>query len=151
VTPFGLRHYWKGHFVHDIPESLLQATIDDFVKARMLAGILIEPIVGVARQEPSGGSAFGQRAATYNVSALATWEDPDEDGDRIAWVRSYASALEPLSVSGGGYLNYSTEETGERVRAAFGDEKFSRLVTLKSKWDPDNRFRFNHNVAPSPS
>ncbi|MDQ6793724.1 MAG: FAD-binding oxidoreductase [Chloroflexota bacterium] len=151
MTPFGLRHYWKGHFVRDIPESLVQATIDDFVKARMLGGILIEPIVGVARQEPSGGSAFGQRAATYNVSALASWEDPDEDADRIAWARNYASALEPLSVSGGGYLNYSTEETGERVRAAFGEEKFSRLVALKSKWDPDNRFRFNHNVARSPS
>jgi FAD/FMN-containing dehydrogenase len=151
LTPFGLRHYWKGHFVRDIPELLLQATIDDFVEARMLGGILIEPIVGVARHEPPGGSAFGQRAASYNVSALATWEDPDEDADRIAWARSYAAALESVSVSGGGYLNYSTEETGERVHAAFGDEKFSRLVAIKTKWDPDNRFRFNHNVAPSPS
>lgn len=151
TTPFGLRHYWKGHFVRDIPESLLRATIDEFVKGRMLGGILIESIAGVAREEPTGGSAFGQREARYNVSALATWEDPGEDADRIAWARDYASALAPLSLSGGGYLNYSTEETGERVRAAFGNEKYSRLVALKSKWDPDNRFRFNHNVAPSGS
>lgn len=151
LTSFGLRHYWKGHFVREIPEPLLQATIDDFVKGRMLGSILIEPIAGVAREEPPGGSAFGQRAARYNVSALATWEDPGEDADRIAWARDYASALAPLSLSGGGYLNYSTEETGERVRAAYGDEKYLRLVALKLKWDPDNRFRFNHNVAPSPS
>jgi len=151
TTPFGLRHYWKGHFVRDIPDSLLQATIDEFVKGRMLGGILIESVAGVAREEPKGGSSFGQREASYNVSALATWEDPQEDADRIAWARDYASALAPLSLSGGGYLNYSTEETGDRVRAAFGDEKYSRLEALKSKWDPDNRFRFNHNVAPSGS
>ena len=149
MTPFGLRHYWKGHFIRDFPESLLQATINDFVKGRMLGGILIEPIVGVAREEPPGGSAFGQRAARYDVSALATWGDPGEDADRITWARDYASALAPLSLSGGGYLNYSTEETGDRIRAAFGDEKYSRIEALKSKWDPDNRFRFNHNVAPS--
>jgi len=151
VTPFGLRHYWKGHFIRDFSESLLQATIDDFVTGRMLGGILIEQIAGVAREEPPGGSAFGQRAARYNVSAVATWEDPGENADRIAWARDYASALAPLSPSGGGYLNYSTEETGDRVRAAFGVEKYSRLEALKSKWDPDNRFRFNRNVAPSPS
>ena len=149
LLPFGLRHYWKGHFVREIPESLLQATIDDYLKGRMLGGILIEPIVGIARGEPVGGSAFGQRAASYNVSALAIWEDAHEDADRIAWARSYAAELEPVSVTGAGYLNYATEETSERVRAAFGDEKFSRLLALKSKWDPDNQFRFNHNIPPA--
>jgi len=150
LLAFGLRHYWKGHFVREIPDSVLEATIRDHVTGRSLGSILIEPMLGVARHEPSGGSAFGQRAASYNVSALAIWEDPHEDADRIAWARSYASALEPASVSGGGYLNYSTDETNQRVRAAFGDEKFSRLVALKAKWDPDNRFRFNHNIPPPP-
>jgi FAD/FMN-containing dehydrogenase len=70
--------------------------------------------------------------------------------DRIAWARSYASGLEPASVSGGGYLNYSIDETNHRVRAAFGDERFSRLTALKARWDPDNRFRFNHNIPPPP-
>ena len=150
LLAFGLRHYWKGHFVREIPDSVLEATIGDHVTGRLLGSILIEPMLGVARSEPLGGSAFGQRAASYNVSALAIWEDPHEDADRIAWARSYASALEPASVSGGGYLNYSTDETNQRVRAAFGDEKFSRLVALKAKWDPDNRFRFNHNIPPPP-
>ncbi|MBA3687730.1 MAG: FAD-binding oxidoreductase [Chloroflexi bacterium] len=151
LLQFGLRNYWKGHFVREIPEAVLDATIDDYVAGRLLGSVLIEPIAGVARREPRGGAAFGQRDAHYNVSALAIWEDPGEDSSRIAWARSYASSLEPVSVSGGGYLNYSTEETGERILAAFGDEKFSRLVGLKSKWDPDNRFRFNHNIPPSPA
>ena len=140
-----------GAIAIDLRRMRKVTTIDDFVKGRMLGGILIESVAGVAREEPKGGSSFGQREASYNVSALATWEDPQEDADRIAWARDYASALAPLSLSGGGYLNYSTEETGDRVRAAFGDEKYSRLEALKSKWDPDNRFRFNHNVAPSGS
>jgi hypothetical protein len=53
-------------------------------------------------------------------------------------------------VSGGGYLNYSTDETNHRVRAAFGDERFSRLTALMARWDPENRFRFNHNIPPPP-
>jgi FAD/FMN-containing dehydrogenase len=150
LLAFGLRHYWKGHFVREIPESVLEATIGDHVTGRLLGSVLIEPMLGVARSEPLGGSAFGQRAASYNVSALAIWEGPHEDADRIEWARSYASALEPASVSGGGYLNYSTDETNQRVRAAFGDEKFSRLAALKARWDPDNRFRFNHNIPPPP-
>jgi FAD/FMN-containing dehydrogenase len=36
------------------------------------------------------------------------------------------------------------------VRAAYGDEKFARLQTVKRRWDPENRFRFNSNIPPAP-
>lgn len=148
LLEFGLRNYWKGHFVRQIPKSVLDSTLDEFVAGRLLGSVLIEPISGVASQEPAGGAAFGQRAARYNVSALAIWEDPGEDAERIAWAQAYAAALAPTSV-GGGYLNYSTEETPDRVRAAFGEARFARLAALKAAWDPGNRFRFNHNIPPS--
>ena len=41
--------------------------------------ILLEAIRGAAHVEPEGGAAFGQRAATWNASALAIWEDPTVD------------------------------------------------------------------------
>ncbi|RDZ43979.1 FAD-linked oxidase [Haloferax sp. Atlit-10N] len=34
-----------------------------------------------------------------------------------------------------------------RVRAAFGDN-YGRLVELKRRYDPENRFRVNQNIAP---
>ena len=40
-----------------------------------------------ARVEPEGGAAFGQRAATWNASALGIWDDPLLDDSHIAWAR----------------------------------------------------------------
>jgi FAD/FMN-containing dehydrogenase len=57
--------------------------------------------------------------------------------------------MRPWSFNGGGYANYaSSDETDERVRAAFGAERFARLATIKRRYDPDNVFRFNLNIPP---
>ena len=49
--------------------------------------------------------------------------------------------------TGGGYLNFTPE--ADRVRDAYGEEKYERLVALKAKYDPDNLFRMNTNIKPS--
>jgi len=46
-------------------------------------------------------------------------------------------------------VNYIGDEGAEGVRAAYGDEKLSRLGALKTKFDPTNLFRMNQNVAPA--
>jgi FAD/FMN-containing dehydrogenase len=35
------------------------------------------------------------------------------------------------------------------VRHAYGDETLARLVALKDRYDPDNVFHLNQNIAPS--
>ena len=148
--PFGLRHYWKGHFVRELPDALL----DDLARAidpeRQRGAILIEAIHGAASRTPRGATPVGFRDAAFNVSALGIWESPADDDEQIEWARGTAAAAAPYSLQGGGYLNYmQADEPVERVRAAYGAETFERLRAVKQRYDPANTLRFNQNVPPA--
>lgn len=70
-------------------------------------------------------------------------------------VEHFGRVTSPLSAIliehlGGVYVNYlGGVEGADRVRAAYGDEKFARLVALKDRYDPTNLFCFNQNIPPS--
>ena len=52
--------------------------------------------------------------------------------------------------TGGTYLNFLNADDGEdRVRAAYG-ANLDRLAAVKARWDPENFFRVNKNIAPRP-
>ncbi|HWL33000.1 MAG TPA: FAD-binding oxidoreductase [Gaiellaceae bacterium] len=148
--PFGLRHYWKGHFVRELPDALLdrlEQAIDPEVRR---GSILIEAIHGAASRVPRGATPVGFRDAAFNISALGIWESPAADEEQIAWARATAATAAPYSLQGGGYLNYmQADEPVERVRAAYGAETFDRLRAVKRQYDPENTLRFNQNVPPA--
>lgn len=148
--PFGLRHYWKGHFLRDLDEVAIGAIAEAMESAVGSDFVLMEAISGAAREEPAGGAAFGQREARWNVSALAIWEQSAEDAAHIGWARRVADDLARSSLSGAGYANYAPpDESSDRVRAMFGSARLDRLEQVKRRYDPANLFRFNLNIAPS--
>jgi FAD/FMN-containing dehydrogenase len=146
--PYGEeRNYWKSSFVRELPDELVDQLLRRMVALGRPPGqILFESLHGAPADSDAG--ALGFRQAAFNVSAMATWQDPALDDRYIAWSRDTAAAMEPWSV-GGGYVNYmQADEPIERVRAAFGDEAFARLQTLKGRYDPDNVLRRNQNIPP---
>ncbi len=149
-SPYGEnRHYWKGHFVAELSDELIDELtrgVRDF--GRPLSHILIESLHGAAKDVDGDFSALAFRRAAFNVSAMAVWTNPDEDEEHVAWARETARAIEPWSL-GGGYANYmQADEPTERVRAAFGDAAFDRLQALKTQFDPTNVLRRNQNIPP---
>ena len=151
--PFGLRHYWKGHFVTAMPDEAIEFFVEHFARRRSpLGSVLIEPLHGQARRVPDDATAFANRDAAFNMSGLSIWESPDDDDEQIAWARAFGDGVAPYSSRGGGYVNYmGSDEPLERVQAAFGADKFARLREIKRTFDPDNVFRQNQNIPPAGS
>ena len=150
-SPYGEnRHYWKGHFVRELPDELVGELLDRLgALGRPPGHILIESLHGAPKDADDSVAAVGFRRAAFNVSVMAVWRDPALDEEQIRWARETAAALEPWSAGGGGYVNYmQADEPEERVRAAFGDVSFERLRALKRRYDPENVLRRNQNVDP---
>jgi FAD/FMN-containing dehydrogenase len=145
------RNYWKGHFVRELSDELIDALVESLTALGRPPGeILFESLRGGPKDVDPASAALGYRDATFNVSVMANWTDPAHDDEGIAWARETAAAIEPWSVSGG-YANYmQADEPLDRVRAAFGPENFERLRALKSRYDPGNVLRRNQNIPPLP-
>ena len=56
----------------------------------------------------------------------------------------YYAALAPWSI-GEGYVNYASEMPSD----APDTPRMQRLRRVKRDYDPENRFRFNHNIEPA--
>jgi len=150
-SPFGeSRHYWKGHFVRELPDELIDELLSRLqALGRPPGGVLFESLHGAPKDTDGSSGVVGFRRAAFNVSVMATWQDATHDEESIEWARDTAAAIEPWSFSGGGYVNYmQADEPVERVRAAFGDEAFERLRALKRRYDPDNVLHRNQNIPP---
>jgi FAD/FMN-containing dehydrogenase len=151
-SPYGEnRHYWKGHFVRELPDELIDELLRRLlVLGRPPGGILIESLHGAPKDADASLAVAAFRGAAFNVSAMATWQDAALDAEHIEWARGTAAAIEPWAFgAGGGYVNYmQADEPIERVRAAFGEEAFERLQTQKTRYDPSNVLRRNQNIPP---
>jgi FAD/FMN-containing dehydrogenase len=144
------RNYWKGHFVHELPDELIDVLTERMsALGRRPGSILIESLHGAPKDFDPATAALNYRDASFNISVMADWEDPTLDEESIAWARETAAAIEPWSFSGG-YANYmQADEPIERVRAAYGSESFERLQALKKRYDPDNVLHKNQNIPPA--
>jgi FAD/FMN-containing dehydrogenase len=146
--PFGLRNYWSGRFLRELPDAAIEMTANHLRAPDVFGTILLEPMHGAATRVPPDATAFGGREAKYNATFIGFWQDPGEDEHMTAAARGYSAALAPWSL-GRGYLNYATEPAGANIETEFGAERFARLREVKRRFDPSNTFRFNHNIPPA--
>lgn len=145
--PFGLRNYWSGRFLRELPDDVIELTVSHFADPGATGSVLFEPIYGSAARVSPEATAFAGREARYNATFTAAWTDPRDDDRQVEWARSYSAALAPWAI-GGGYVNYASESAGDGMETEYGAQRLRRLREVKRQYDPDNRFKFNHNISP---
>jgi FAD/FMN-containing dehydrogenase len=96
---------------------------------------------------PADATAFAHRAGRIMVNVAAFYEGEEDRPRRKAWVDDFAAALH--QGDDGAYVNFLGDEGEERVRAAYPGATWDRLASVKRRYDPDNIFRRNQNVAPA--
>ena len=145
--PFGLRNYWSGRFLRELPDELIEQTVAYFEPQEVRGSVLLEPLHGAASRVPLEATAFAGRGARYNATFTGAWADANDDERNVELARGYSATLGPWAVRGG-YLNYASETSSTTLENEFGERRFERLRAVKREVDPENRFRFNHNIVP---
>jgi FAD/FMN-containing dehydrogenase len=146
--PKGMQWYWRGDFVNDLSDAAIDAHI---AGAREMPNpfslVHLYPIDGAVHRTASGDAAWNARDATWAMVIAGIDPDPQGAGAIARWTKAYWEAVHPHSKPGG-YVNFMMDDEGEaRIRATYGDN-YDRLVALKGKYDPENLFRVNQNIAP---
>jgi hypothetical protein len=74
--------------------------------------------------------------------------EPSHADSLKEWGRAYWNAIHPYNLEGG-YVNFMMgDEPESKLKASYG-MNYDRLASVKAKYDPNNFFRVNQNIAPS--
>lgn len=110
--------------------------------------VLLRHLGGAIADIAPDATAFRYRDAQHMLTIAAGWDEPAGD-PHINWTRHSWTALQPWSC-GGGYVNHLAADEGpDRVRDAYGEQTWRRLVALKRRLDPTNLFHLNQNIDPT--
>jgi FAD/FMN-containing dehydrogenase len=147
--PGGLQVHWRSEFLASIPDALIEALVSTYERVPSpLSAILIEQFGGAVHRVAADSTAFDNRDADFNLVIVSRWADPAAAERNVVWARATSDAARPFT-NGRVYVNYiGVGEAPDRVRAAFGPEKFDRLARVKRQYDPRNVFRINQNIPP---
>jgi FAD/FMN-containing dehydrogenase len=150
AVPHGWHYYWKSWELPPLTDDAIDTLVGQAARVTSERSyIIVFHLGGAIARVGEQDTAYPQRAAAHNVNINAAWLPGDGDGDRhVAWARDTFAALEPFG-TGRAYVNFLADEGQERVRAAYGEQKYARLVALKRTFDPSNVFRLNQNIDPS--
>jgi len=143
----GGRNYWKSNNFASLSDVALDLMIE---AAKTGPGpeceIFVAQLGGAMARVDPAATAFIGRDAAYIMNVHGRWGDASDDKRVREWARKVFTDSAPHA-TGGGYVNFLTEDEGERVAATYG-ANYARLQAVKQRYDPTNLFRANLNIAP---
>ena len=148
VLGWGRRSFIKGLYANDLRPEALDALVELTAAGPADGSFSVTAQGGAIARVDEDATAFSGRAARFDLSADATWDEAAEDDANRDWVRRSMAVVEPDAIEGR-YANENADVGPAETRIIYGDAKVARLADLKRTWDPDNVFRRNHNVEPA--
>ena len=148
AVPHGWHYYWKSAEVPELEDEAIDVLTERSLAMRSPRSFtVIFHLGGAIARIGEDACAYSHRSARYNINVNAVWLPGESIGpEETAWARDL---FERLTVRQHAvYVNFLMDEGRNRVREAYGAKKYERLVSLKGRFDPDNVFRMNQNIAP---
>jgi FAD/FMN-containing dehydrogenase len=147
--PPGMRNYWSAEYLAGLPDELVDVfcACGDTVPVPTGCQHVLFPLGGAVASGPAG-FPVPYRDAPWLVHPFGVWEHPADDERCLRWVKDVRADVRPWT-TGAVYLNFIGNEGRDRVTAGLGPENIRRLAMVKAQYDPDNVFRFNHNILPA--
>jgi FAD/FMN-containing dehydrogenase len=149
TVPHGWHYHWKSWELPPLKDEAIDVMVEQAARlSSPRSYMIVFQLGGAVARVGEHDTAYAQRDAAHNVNINAVWLPDDPEPERhVRWARECFAALEPAA-AGRAYVNFLGDEGQDRVRAAYGGEKYARLVALKRRYDPDNVLRLNQNIDP---
>ncbi len=133
-------------YVDSLSDELIAGLIDR--QAAMPAGaceLHVHHMGGAVGRVARMSTAAPNRAAPFLVSAMARWDATADEPAFRGWVEATGQCLRRFAV-GGPHVGLRSAPVSSVE--AYGAERYLRLAALKRRFDPDNVFASNQNIAP---
>jgi len=145
--PFGRKYYLKSGYMQELGPTFVDELVERFEPSPKRNNIvLLNQLGGAIADRADDATAYSQRGANFDLMIGAAWDNPADSDANVAWGRNYWK--EVAHYTSGFYINNAMDESMARVSSNYRGN-YARLVQLKDKFDPANRFRLNANIKPS--
>jgi FAD/FMN-containing dehydrogenase len=143
----GCWYYVRSCDVGELSDDVIDVVVEHGLRiSSPISSIALWQMGGEVARVGENETAFNGRDAGFTFNINGNSETSAGFEDERQWARDYWDALSPFHTSV--YVNFLMEEGEDRVRDAYGAEKYDRLKALKRAYDPTNFFRLNQNITP---
>lgn len=148
MFPHGMHYYAKMGYITEMQDNFIDTIIyhmQQFPTPNYF--VMFNAMKGVLTKVAPEATPYPYRRKQFYYDSMAQWTDVHENEIHIQMLQKLWK--DTLSFTEGTAINFLGADDGtDRIRAAFG-ANYERLVALKSKYDPENFFRFNNNIVPT--
>ena len=150
VDPMGARQH--SEMLRELSPEAIETLVEVAGAGSESPLILLEirQLGGALTRTADRLSTMGKGDSGFIMNGIGPAFTPEMAEGIMAYLTRVAEATRPFQ-TGDTYVNFMElgGASAQRVKAAYAPEDYERLVALKDRYDPQNLFRFNRNIAPS--